>query len=95
MDNNRGIMYFCMGCATGVAAGILFTSKSGRDTVEYIRSKAEDGTKTVKASVDNLSETVTNAANRGIKAVRHHAENLGEAVEAGKKAYQTAKEMTP
>jgi hypothetical protein len=38
---------------------------------------------------------VTGAANRGMKAVRHHAENLGAAVDAGKKAYQTAKEMTP
>jgi len=95
MDNNRGLMYFCMGCATGVAAGMLFTSKSGRETVEYLRSKADEGTKTVKESVDNLSETVTNATNRGIKAVRHQAENLGAAVDAGKKAYQTAKEMTP
>jgi gas vesicle protein len=95
MDNSRGIMYFCMGCATGVAAGMLFNSKSGRDTVKYLRSKADEGTKTVKESVDNHSETGTNATNRGIKAVRHQAENLGAAVDAGKKAYQTAREMTP
>jgi gas vesicle protein len=95
MDNNRGMMYFCIGCVAGVAAGMLFTSKSGRETVEYLRSKADEGTKTVKESVDNLSETVTGAANRGIKAVRHQTENIGAALDAGKKAYQTAKEMTP
>jgi len=95
MDNNRGMLYFCMGCATGVAAGMLFTSKSGRESVEYLRGKADEGVNTIKESVDNLSETVTGAANRGIKTVRHHAENLGAAVDAGKKAYQTAKEMTP
>jgi len=57
MDNHRGI---CISVWLRPAwRRMLFTSKSARETVEYLRSKADEGTKTVKDSVDNLSETVT------------------------------------
>ena len=95
MDNNRGLLLFSVGCAAGIAGALLWTSKSGRETVAYLRGKAEDGTQTVKDSVNNLSHTVTNAAERGKKAVRHQTENLSAAVEAGKQAYKTAQETTP
>jgi gas vesicle protein len=95
MDNNRGLLIFGLGCAAGVAAALMLKSKTGRETVEYLRSKAEEGTQTVKESVDNLSEAVTNAATRGVKAVKYQAENVGAALDAGKKAFKNAQEMTP
>ncbi len=95
MDNNRGLLFFCIGCATGMVGAFLLTSKSGRETVKYLRGKADEGTENVKQSVDNLSHAVTNAAERGIKAVRHQTENLGAAVEAGKQAYRAAQKTTP
>jgi gas vesicle protein len=95
MDNNRGLLLFGLGCAAGMAAGLMLRSKSGGDAVEYLRSKAEEGAKTVKESVDNLSEAVTGAATRGVKAVRFQAENVGAALDAGKKAFKNAQEMTP
>jgi gas vesicle protein len=102
MDNNRGLVIFGLGCAAGVAATLMLKSKSGQDAVEYLRSKAEEGTKTVKESmdkvresVDNLSEAVTGAAARGAKAVKYQAENVGAALDAGKKAFKNAQEMTP
>ncbi len=80
----------------------MLKSKSGQDAVEYLRTKADEGTKTVKDgvdtvrdSVDNLSEVVTNAATRGVKAVKYQAENVGAALDAGKKAFKAAQEMTP
>jgi hypothetical protein len=95
MDNNRGLLLFGLGCAAGMAAGLMLRSKPGGDAVEYLRSKAEEGAKTVKESVDNLSEAVTGAATRGVKAVRFQAENVGAALDAGKKAFKNAQEMTP
>jgi gas vesicle protein len=95
MDNDRGLLCFCIGCAAGVVGAFLLTSKSGRETVKYLRGKADEETENVKQSVDNLSHAVTNAAERGIKAVRHQTENLGAAVEAGKQAYRAAQETTP
>lgn len=86
---------FGLGCAAGVAAAYMIKSKSGQDAVDYLRSKADGGAKAVKESVDNLSDAVTGAATRGIKAVKYQAENVGAALDAGKKAFKNAQEMTP
>jgi len=86
---------FGLGCAAGIAAALMLKSKPGQDAVEYLRSKADEGAKTVKESVDNLSDAVTGAATRGVKAVRFQAENVGAALDAGKKAFKNAQEMTP
>ena len=95
MDNNRGLLYFSAGCAAGVAAALLLAPKSGRETVEYIRAKADEGTRNAKQSIDDLSKAVTNATSRGMKAVRYQAENVSAAVDAGKQAYRAAQETTP
>ena len=96
MDNTRGLLYFCMGCAARtVVTALMFTSKSGRETVGYLRGKAEEGTRTVAQSVDHLSQAVSNATTRGLKAVRHQTENVGAAVEAGKQAFRSAQDTTP
>jgi|KBSMisStaDraftv2_1062788.scaffolds.fasta_scaffold46148_1 gas vesicle protein len=95
MDNNRGLLLFGLGCAAGVVGALLLTSKSGRETVAYLRGKADEGTKSINGSVDNLNHLVTNATERGKKAVRHQAENVSAAVEAGKQAYRAAQETTP
>ena len=86
---------FGLGCAAGMAAGLMLKSKSGQDAMGYLCSKADEGAKTVKESVDNLSDAVNGAATRGIKAVKYQAENIGAAVEAGKTAFKAAREMTP
>jgi gas vesicle protein len=86
---------FGLGCAAGMAAGMILTSKSGREATKFLRSKADEGAKTVKDTVDHLSEAVTGAATRGMKAVKYQAENVEAALEAGKKAFKNAQEMTP
>jgi len=95
MDNDRGLLLFGVGCAAGIVGALLLTSKSGRETAAYLRGKADEGTKNVKESVDNLSHAVTNAAERGKKAVRYQTENISAAVDAGKQAYRAAQETTP
>ena len=95
MDNNRGLLFFGIGCAAGIAGALLLTSKSGRETVAYLRGRVEEGTQTVTERVDDLSHAVTTAAERGKKAVRHQTENLRAAVDAGKQAYRAAQEATP
>ena len=86
---------FGLGCAAGMAAGMMLTSKSGRDAVDYLRAKADEGTRNLKETVDNLSDTVTKTATRGVKAVRFQTENVAAAVDAGKQAFRAAQEMTP
>ena len=95
MENNTGLVYFCLGCAVGSVAAVLFTPKSGSETVNYLRRKADEGAHHVKQRVHDVRDAVTEAAERGKKAVRYQVENLEAAAEAGKQAYRTAQEATP
>ena len=42
MDKN-GLSAFLLGLGVGVGIGILFAPKSGEETREYLRSKANEG----------------------------------------------------
>ena len=95
MENNRGFVYFCVGCAVGAVAAVLLAPKSGPETVKYLSRKANEGTDYVKQRVDDVRDKVTDAAERGKRAVRYQAENLSAAVDAGKQAYTKARETTP
>ena len=95
MEKNREVFCFCLGCTVGAVAAVLLTPKSGRETVEYLRRKADDGTDYVKQRVGDASDAVTDVTERGKRAVRFQMENLAAAAEAGKQAYKTAQETTP
>ena len=43
MDEDRRISYFLLGLGVGVAVGVLFAPKSGTETRELLKSKAEEG----------------------------------------------------
>ena len=86
---------FGLGCAAGMAAGIMMRSKSGQDAMGYLRTQADEKTKTVRDAVGTMTNTVTDAATRGMKAVKYQAENVEAAIDAGKKAFKNAQQMTP
>ena len=88
MENNRGVLCFCLGCAAGAVAAVLFAPKSGRESVEYLSRKANEGTDYVKQRVDDVRDAVTGALSLGKREVRYQAENLRAAVDAGGEAYK-------
>ena len=87
--------YFGLGAAVGVAVGVLFASRSGSETREYLRSKAEDGTDYVAARASDVRNAASQVIERGKKAVKHQTENLTAAVDAGVQTYQEAVQTTP
>jgi gas vesicle protein len=90
MEDDSKLSYFFLGLGLGVAAGVLFAPKSGAETREFLRSKAEEGTDYVKEQADNLKETAAEALERSKQTIQKHKENLASAVEAGKQAYREA-----
>jgi gas vesicle protein len=90
MDDDNKLSYFFLGLGLGVAVGVLFAPKSGAETRDYLRSRAEEGTDYVKRRADELKDTATDAIDRSKDTVRRHKENLSAAVDAGKQAYREA-----
>jgi gas vesicle protein len=90
MEDDNKLSYFCLGLGLGVAVGVLFAPKSGVETREFLRGKAEEGTDYVKRRADDLRESAADAVDRGKDTIRRHKENLSAAVDAGKQAYREA-----
>ena len=90
MEDDNKLSYFFLGLGLGVAVGVLFAPKSGAETREFLRSKADEGTDYVKRRADDLRETAADVLDRGKETVRRHKDNLAAAVDAGKQAYREA-----
>ena len=90
MEDDNRVSYFFLGLGLGVAVGVLFAPKSGAETRDYMRSRADEGTDYVKRRADDLRETAAEAVDRSKDTLRRHKENLSAAVDAGKQAYREA-----
>lgn len=88
MDEDKRISYFCLGLGIGVAVGILFAPKSGEETRQLLRSKAEEGGEYVKRRSLELRDQAEELTERGKNALQRQKEQLANAVEAGKQAYR-------
>jgi gas vesicle protein len=87
MEDDKKFSYFFLGLGIGVAVGILFAPKSGEETRELLRAKADEGTDFLKRRAEDLRESATDLLDRGKQAVVRQKEQLAAAVEAGKSAY--------
>jgi gas vesicle protein len=90
MEDDNKFSYFCLGLGLGVAVGVLFAPKSGIETREFLRGKAEEGTDYVKRRADDLRDSAADALDRSKDTIRRHKENLSAAVDAGRQAYREA-----
>ena len=90
MDDDSKFSYFFLGLGIGVAAGILFAPKSGPETRELLRSKADEGKEYLKRRSGDLKESANDLVDRGRNMVGRQKDQLNAAVEAGKQAYREA-----
>jgi len=90
MEDDNKVSYFFLGLGLGVAVGVLFAPKSGAETRDFLRSKAEEGTDFVKRRAEDLRDSAADAIDRSKEGIRRHKENLAAAVDAGRQAYREA-----
>lgn len=88
MDDEKRFSYFFLGLGIGVAVGVLFAPKSGSETRELIREKADEGKEYLRRRGTELRETAFEAVERSKTAVQRRRENLTAAVDAGVAAYR-------
>ncbi len=90
MEDDNKLSYFFLGVGLGVAVGVLFAPKSGPETREMIRNKANEGADYVKRRGAELRDQASDAIDKGKQTLQRHRDNLSAAVEAGKQAYRDA-----
>ena len=90
MEDDNRISYFFLGLGLGVAVGVLFAPKSGQETREMLRNKANEGADYVKRRGAELREQAAEAIERGKQTIQRHKDNLSAAVDAGRQAYREA-----
>lgn len=93
MSDNTGskVSYFLVGLGVGTLLGILFAPKSGEDTREYLRDKAEEGKEYAQRKARELRERADELVERGKDTVRHQKETVTSAIDAGRAAYEREK----
>lgn len=89
-DEGSKFSYFAFGLGLGLAIGVLFAPKSGEETRDFIRSKADEGKEFLKRRSEDLRGQASDLVDRGKTAVGRQRDQLAAAVEAGKQAYREA-----
>ncbi|MFN7918734.1 MAG: YtxH domain-containing protein [Bryobacteraceae bacterium] len=89
MEDKR-LSYFFLGLGMGVAAGLLFAPKTGEETREFLKEKANEGKDFMKKRGEDLRDTTTEYVERGRTLISKQRDNLSAAVEAGRSAYRDA-----
>jgi gas vesicle protein len=89
-EESSKFSYFAFGLGLGLAVGVLFAPKSGEETREYLRVKADEGKDYLRQRGEELRDQAGEVLERGKTVVSRQRDHLTAAVEAGKQAYRDA-----
>lgn len=90
-DRDGGsFIWFLAGLGLGAVAGVLYAPRSGNETREVLRARAEEGREYVKGRAREAKEQAAQWADKGRDVVNQQKEQFRAAYEAGRQAYQDA-----
>jgi len=95
-------VYFLAGGCIGAAVALLFAPKTGEETRELLGGKAKQGAEVLEQKVtagrekiqekkEEVTGVISEKIEKGKETVAKQKEQLNQAIESGKKAYQTQK----
>jgi len=93
MAENGGskLGYFLAGLGLGAVIALLFAPRSGEETRQYLRERAEEGVDELKRRGRELKERAGEVVEKGKELAERHRESVEAALEAGKTAYREEK----
>jgi gas vesicle protein len=93
MSDNTGskVSYFLVGLGIGTLLGILFAPKSGEETRQYLKDKADEGRDYAQRKARELRERAEEIVERGKEAIEEQRESIASAIDAGRRAYEREK----
>jgi len=88
--DGSSFVWFLAGIGLGALAGVLYAPRSGSETREQLRARAEEGREYVRTRARDAKEQAAQWADRGRDAVSQQKEQFRAAYEAGRQAYHEA-----
>jgi gas vesicle protein len=84
----NSFLWFLAGLGVGAAVGVLYAPRSGDETREVLRAKAEEGRERVRREARRAREHAEDWVDRGQDVLNQQKERFRTAYEAGRQAYQ-------
>jgi gas vesicle protein len=88
--DGNSFIWFLAGLGLGALAGVLYAPRSGSETREVLRARAEEGREYVKSRAREARDQASQWADRGRDVVNSQKEQFRAAYEAGRQAYHEA-----
>jgi len=90
MAENEGnsFLWFLAGLGIGAVVGVLYAPRSGTETREALRAKAEEGRDYVRSRAREAREQAEQWVDHGRDVLNQQKEQFRAAYEAGRQAYQ-------
>lgn len=88
--DGSGLVWFLAGLGLGALAGVLYAPRSGAETRDALRARAEEGKEYVRNRAREARDQAQQWADRGRDAMSQQKEQFRAAYEAGRQAYHEA-----
>lgn len=87
-DRDGGsFLWFLAGLGVGAVVGVLYAPRSGDETRQVLRAKAEEGTEQVRQRARRAREQAGDWMDRGRDVITQQKDQFRSAYEAGRQAY--------
>ena len=86
--DSNSFLWFLGGLGLGAVVGILYAPRSGSETRETLRNKAEEGREYVRNRTREAREQASDWVDKGREVLKQQKEQFRSAYEAGRQAYQ-------
>ncbi|HEY6768189.1 MAG TPA: YtxH domain-containing protein [Candidatus Sulfotelmatobacter sp.] len=94
-DGGSSFVWFLAGLGVGALAGVMYAPRSGNETRDAIRTRAEEGREYVRGRANEAKDKATEWVDRSRDVVTQQKEQFRAAYEAGRQAYQEATNEAP
>jgi gas vesicle protein len=88
--NGNSFLWFLAGLGVGALVGVLYAPRSGSETRDVLRARADEGREYVRSRARQAREQAADWVDRGRDVMSQQKEQFRSAFEAGKQAYHEA-----
>lgn len=88
--DGNSFVWFLAGLGLGALAGVLYAPRSGAETRDALRARAEEGKEYMRNRAREARDQAQQWADRGRDAMSQQKEQFRAAYEAGRQAYHEA-----